>query len=141
MPVKLLPDAEALIGTYLRQHPDVQALGARVIGRTPKDTSEPWVRIQQFDNPAVGDSRTEHLIAWFGQFDCYAGKVGGQEEASLLTRTVRGALAVMHEASHDGAVVTGVRFVSCPRIPDEDFEPARERYLLSAEVFLHAVSA
>lgn len=134
----LTPDAELVIGAYLRSHPDIQALGARVVATTPDDTSEPWVKVMQLNAPAVGDSRTDHLIAWMGQFDCYAGKTGGQAEASELTRIVRAALAAMPESSVDGAVVTGVRFVSCPRLPDESFEPARERYPLTATIYLHS---
>lgn len=133
----MVPDGEAVIGDYLRNHAAVKALGARVLGQTPGDTTAPWVRVTQLDNPAVGDSRSEHLIEWFGQLDCYAGKDGGQAGASLLMRTVREALGVAYLADIEGAVVTGVRFVSCPRIPDTDFEPARERYALSVIAWMH----
>lgn len=133
----MIPDAEAVIGSYLRNHAAVKATGARVVGRTPSDTAKPWVRVTQLDAATVGDHRSEHLIEWFGQLDCYAG-TGGQEEASKVTRTVRAALAEMYAAPLSGVVVTGARFVSSPRLPDDDFEPARERYALSAIVWLHS---
>jgi Protein of unknown function (DUF3168) len=133
----MIPDGEAVVGAYLRSHSAIKALGARVVGKTPGDTTKPWVRVTQLDDPAVGDSRSEHLIEWFGQLDCYAGKDGGQQGASLLRRTVREALSVAYKADLEGAVVTGVRFTSCPRIPDTDFEPARERYALSIVAWMH----
>lgn len=132
----MIPDVEALVTSHLKAQSSISALGARIVGETPGDTSEPWVRVTQFDAPAVGASRTDHLIEWFGQFDCYAGS-GGQGEASALTRTVREALRLMPDASHEGGVVTGVRFVSCPRLPDQDFEPARQRFSLSAVIWVH----
>lgn len=133
----MIPDAEEVIGKYLRTHAAVKALGARVVPETPGDRSKPWAKVTQIDARAAGGSRTDHLIGWVGQLDCYAGAKGGQDEASLLTRTVREALRIAHLAEHDGAVITGVEFGSCPRIPDEDFEPVRERYALGVTVWMH----
>ncbi len=133
----MIPDGELIIGRYLREHPDIRALGARVVGKTPDDPSKPWIKLTQIDAPTVGNSRSEHLIAWMGQFDCYAGKEGGQAEASELTRKARALLAVANQVDHEGAIVTGSRFVSCPRIPDTAFEPARERFALTAVIYMH----
>jgi hypothetical protein len=133
----VIPDTEAILGSYLREHDAVKALGARVVPRTPSDTSAPWVKVTQLDAQAVGGHRSDHLIQWLGQFDCYAGS-GGQKEASAVTRTVRAALGELHDTDPEGVTVSGVRFVSCPRLPDgDDFEPARERYVLSAIVWMH----
>lgn len=128
----MIPDVEAIVTPYLKA-----ATKARVVGQTPNGTSASWVRVTQLDAPSVGDSRTERLIEWMGQFDCYAGRDGGQGEASELTRTIRAALVAMPGAALEGATVTGVRIVSCPRIPDTDLEPARERYALTAVLFVH----
>ena len=133
----MIPDGELIVGRYLREHPDVEALGAKVVATTPDDHDDPWCRIIQLDAHTVGDSRTEHLIEWMGQLDCYAGATGGQAEASILARTVRAALATMYEADHEGAVVTGARFLSCPRLPDLAWEPARERFALTTVVWMH----
>lgn len=134
----MIPDGEAILGRYLRQHHAVKALEAAVVSETPSDTSAPWVRIALVDDPPVGGHRFDHLIRWRGDFHCYAGAKGGQGEASLLRRTVRAALRDAPAASHDGAVVTGVDFITGPRLPDsDDFEPARQRYILTATVWMH----
>jgi hypothetical protein len=133
----MIPDAEAIVGAYLRAYADIKSLGARVVGATPKKKDTAWVQVTQIDYPAVDDHRAEYLLEWIGQFDCYAGKDGGQREASLLTRTVRQALSVMATETVDGAVFSGVRCLSSPRILDTDLEPARERYALTAAIYLH----
>ncbi|HET7588596.1 MAG TPA: DUF3168 domain-containing protein [Solirubrobacterales bacterium] len=133
----MIPNAEAILGAYLREHPAVEALKARVVPETPSSDVLPWVKVTQHDALAVGGSRTDYLIEWFGTFDCYAGTGGDQATASLLTRTVREALLLAPEASFEGATVTGVRFTSCPRLPDTYFEPAMQRYALSAIVWMH----
>lgn len=121
---------------YLREHDAVEALGARVVAKTPDNVETAWIRVTQLDDRAVGDSRSDHLIEFMLQLDIYAGRNGGQPEASLLNRTVREALKEM-PGEHDDAVVTGVRFVSAPRIPDDQFEPARERYARTIIVWAH----
>jgi hypothetical protein len=135
----VIPDAEAVATAYLSGRPEIQALGARVVGETPRSTADPWVRITQLDPRSADGGITDHLIACLIQFDCYAGDLqdGAHAEASLLTRTVRQALVEMNRATHSGAVVTGADIGSCPRLPDENFEPARERYSLTATLYMH----
>lgn len=135
----MIPDAEVILGRYLREHPAVKDLKARVVTKPPAETQLPWVRVVQLDAPAVGGSRAEHLIEWFGTFDCFAGQAGDEGLASRLVRTVRAALAELNdgEANPDGAIVNGVNFVSCPRQEDDSFEPAMPRYPLSTIVWLH----
>jgi hypothetical protein len=138
----LIPNAEAIVGDYLREHPDIVALDAHVAGTGPSDTKRPWVRVTQLDDPAV-DEISDHLIEYMLQLDCYAGGAAmeahsGQSEASLLSRTVRAVLKEMEAETVGGAVVAGVRFVSNPRIPDEAFKPARERFARTVIVWMHA---
>ena len=138
MTTPLVPDAEQIVGDYLRGHANIIALGSRIAGTTPTSTDRPWVRVTQLDAANEPGSRVEHLIGYPIQLDCYAGRDGGQEEASILVRTVRALLHAMPDHPHDEAVVTQVAIISCPRIPDQDLEPARERYALSALVRMHA---
>lgn len=138
---RLIPDAEKIVSRYLRVHPDVSTLGARIVGKSPDRRDTPWVRITQLDASNEPRSRVEHLISFLLQFDCYAGRDGGQPEASMLARTVRAALHAMPDARHEEAVVTQVTFTSMIRNPDLDIEPARERVILGAIVRIHAVSA
>lgn len=134
-----IPDIEAPLSAYLKAQSSVTSLKARVVGTTPSNTETPWVRIIQLDAKAVGGSRSEHLIDWMVQFDCYAGKTGGQKEASALTRAVRAELAALSEREAEGVVITGVEFLSCPRIEDTEIdEPARQRFALTARIWGHA---
>ena len=128
----MIPDVEKVITAYLEPH--LTALGAKVRGRTPSNTAAAWVRVTILDAPA---SFPDHLVDALVQFDCYAGKEGGQEEASLLARTVRAAIVDMPNASHSGAVVTGAAIVGYLRNPDTMFEPARDRYIITATVWMH----
>jgi len=136
----LAPYAEKVISDYLREDPGVAALvDRRVVGKTPASTDNPWVRVTELDDRAVGGSRSDHLHEFYFQFDCYAGKDGGQPEANLLKRTVRKALVEMSEADHEGAVVSGVDIRGSARLPDDDVdEPARERFVLTANVWMHS---
>lgn len=140
MSLALIPDCERLIGSWLRDHPDIEALQAKVAGTVPSDTKLPFVRVTQLDDRAV-DEISDRLIEYMVQLDCYAGSTAqlnhqGQAEASTLSRTVRAALLDM-VGVRDGATVTGVRFVSNPRVPDAAFEPARERFIRTVIVWAH----
>jgi hypothetical protein len=129
-----IPDGEAVVTAYLKQQTD-----QRVVGRTPDNRSAPWVRITLIDAPSAASSHPDHLIAFLFQFDCYAGdrEEGGQAEASSLVRSVRAALIDM-EGQFGEATVNGARIVSMPRVPDTSIEPARERFVLTARVYMHS---
>lgn len=138
MSITLAPDAEKIISGYLRTAPAMTALSARVVGKTPATTTDPWVRVTQLDDRAVGGHRSDHFHEFYLQFDCYAGHDGGQPEASTLARTVRALLVDAPAASLD-AVVNGVDIRSQARIPDSDVdEPARERFVITALVWMHS---
>ena len=135
----VIPDAPAIIGSILRNHPDVMDLDARVAGQIPKSFTKPWVKVTQLDATNVTGGQPEHLIEYYLQFDCYAGGTAdnAQEQASLIGRTIRAVLHDLTEQDIDGVVVTHVAFTSDARIPDEAFEPARERVVLDADVRMH----
>lgn len=131
-------DAEKLLSRHLREHPAIIDLDARVVGKTPSSTSTPWIKVVQIDGPQADPA--DHLTGYTLQLDCYAGSEGGQPEASQLARTVRGAVFEA-PGSHTEGVVTATRIAGAIRLPDTDFEPARERFVLTVEVWAHAVPA
>lgn len=137
----MIPDAEALVTDYLLTDDDVEALvDDRIGGRPPHSTAEPWLRITQIGSPTVAGDSTDHLVTAHLQIDCYGGSDPdtAQSEASALQRTVRAVLQGMPDDDHDGAVVSRVTFGNgAGRVPDPDFEPARERFILDAFVTLH----
>ncbi len=144
MSLPTIPDIELLAGAWLRTHPDIQAFDARVAGRTPSTHRKPWIRLTQLDADDDARSRVEHLIEYVLQLDCYAGEDAtkahtGQAEASALVRAARAVLKAQEGVARDGVVISKVTFQGMSRIPDTDFEPARERSILTATVRLHAL--
>lgn len=136
MTLALSPDVEKVVSRFIREHPDIIALGARVNAHPPSDTSSSaWVLVTQLDGPS--NLAPEHLVGAYLQFDVYATEEGGQPEVNLLARTLRAVLSVMKYSAHDGAVVTGVEINGDARIPDTDFEPARDRRAITATVWIH----
>lgn len=137
----MIPDIEKIVGAYLRDHDDIAALGAQVVGQTPRDTSGSWVRLTLLAAPD-NSSGAEHLIGFLVQLDCYSSEAGidgsQQKEASVLGRTVRAALKAMQGTTRDDAVITGVQFPGMLRLLDQDLESARERIVLTATIWAHA---
>lgn len=131
----MIPDIEKIVAAHLRDAAPITDLDARVVGKTPDTLTRPWVRVTQLDGSS--DAATDHLVGFLVQFDCYAGADGGQPEANLLARTVRLVLRDLRGPVTD-AVVTGVRVTGDARIPDDTFEPARERRVITAEIYAHA---
>jgi hypothetical protein len=141
MTLTLAPNTEALVASWLREHPDIAALGASVAGEVPRAATAPWIRVTQLAAPA----RLEHLFATTLQLDCYAGTTAmtehrGQMEAWQVKATTRAIL--LHEvkaSTRDDVVVSDVRIVGDFRSPDTTTEPARERYILTVTVHAHPV--
>ncbi len=134
----MIVDGEKLVGAHLRGHASITALSARVVGKTPSSTETPWIRLTQLD-ARNERSEHEHFLAYYLQLDIYAGETGGQPEAITLARTAREVLHGMQYATHTGAVVSAVSFTGMARIPDTDFEPARERIVLDTTVRIHPI--
>ncbi len=127
-------DVEAITTTYL----DGQ-IATQVVPEAPDDTSEAWVKVTLIDSGQIAAKDQDHFNVYYLQLDCYPSGDGveHQEEASDLCLEVREELAAMPAASHTGAVVTAVRFTGSRRMPDTEFKPPRQRYIVSADVYAH----
>lgn len=144
-PVDTLPDVEALVGGWLAGHSDVAAMDARVASSTPASMSRPWIRVTLLAPEDVAHG-LEHLVVFTLQLDCYAGAVAqaafaGRQEAWTLSARARAVLHAVKGSVGGGVVVTNVGFPGHVRVPDTTFEPARERYVLTVDVTLHALPA
>lgn len=128
----MIPDAELITTEYLKAQ-----TGHRVVGETPRNIEDPWVRLTQLDAGNESQSQPDHLIDFLLQLDCYAGVGGGQTEAHLIAGDIRAALHGM-PGVRGGATVTCVRFAGMPRIPDTALEPPRQRFILTAHVYMHS---
>lgn len=132
------PDIEVIVGRYLRADPAVDSVvDSRIGSKHPSVTTQPWVRLILIDDTQAPASSVLHLVTAHLQLDCYAGS-GGNTQASLIARTVRAALADMPNVEHDDAVIAHVR-TNLRRLPDPDFAPARERYIVTADVTWHPI--
>lgn len=125
----MIPDGELLTGTYLRANASVLALGTRIVSRIPGNTVGPWAKLTQLDARDVTGT-TERLVEFMVQLEVYATDV---PTVWTHARTMRAALKAMPGVRTHG-VVTAVRFTNMARIPDADFEPARERVILDTLV-------
>lgn len=135
----MIPFIEKIVGDFLRGRGDITALvGNRVATKTPGTLDKPWVRITLVDDPPVKGSTADHLIAFYLQLDCYAGKDGDQTLASTLARTVRSAIGVIDKADHEGAVVTGAKVNGSRPLPDTDLDETMDRYIVTVTIWAHA---
>lgn len=137
----MIVDIEKLVARYLRDNTDVEALGTRVRATTPSKSTggvaDPWVRVRMLDSRRI--TRSNWLINYLVQIDVYAGATGGQPEANLHARTIDAALDAMPGQHPDGVVTKAT--TSLTHLPDGDFEPARERVLITAEITAHPLRA
>lgn len=128
----MIPDAEAVVTAYL----DAE-LTTRIVPRTPSSTGDPWVRVTLlYDDSTDGgviDRSTEFTL----QLDCFAGRSGSQATAALIYRQVREAMTAI-TGVRSGVVVSGCEVVGAGRSPDTTFEPAMERYIATATVWMHS---
>ena len=132
MAVRLLPSAEVLAVAHLRSSADVSAIAGTRIGTELYAGSDPavWVSL------VSGEERVRnHLAAPVMDVRSYGGTKG---QADLLARTVHAVLHAMPETSHAAGVVTGVDTLTLPFwLPDDDFSPARPRYVGTYQLYVH----
>lgn len=131
----VLPDVELIVGKYLRSHPDISV---KVGSRLPANFADAWVKFTQLNATNHPTSPVEHLVIYDMQFDCYGSSgSNSQTEASALARAVRAALVDLPNQDLDDVVVTQAVVTSHIRLPDQAFEPYRERYIVDCEIRAH----
>ncbi len=129
-------DPEAVLIAYLRDSEDVALITEEVLGDTPTNISEPWVRVTMFDEASTHGRAVRHLLEVQFQIDCYAGKRGGQELASDLSAAIVDAIEAMPEATFEDAVVTATQSRR-RRNDDSSFKPPMHCYAVTATVWIH----
>lgn len=141
--LSLLPDFEAIVASYLLEYPDITGITTRIGTRTPPNTDQPWVRIRQLAEQPDRTSPALHNTEAYMQFDCYGSndRSSAHQEAVVLARVVQAALHVLPQVTDVDCVVSRVYFGSLSHVPDADFEPARERYILTAYIHAHPRSS
>lgn len=125
-------DVERLASAWLRTLDAITDLvGDRVFTVIPSDPVFPLVRITLVDERQVYQPR--HLTSTLLQIDVYGGP---KAEARAAADAVADSLADDFPGSHDLGVVTAAQ-CSLRYLPDTTYQPAKPRYVVSADIFSH----
>lgn len=146
--VALQPYMQKLVSDFLRDNLG----GTRVVAHPPAEDArdQGWVWVIQTTVEHNADDPADRLPGYLMTFQCYAGKDGGMPEAERLARTVEALLTKRFSGlfsapttADDPVVVSAAKVVSGPlSLPDDAaFEPARDRFVLDALIYAHAVNA
>jgi hypothetical protein len=130
-PLTLLPDVELLATIYLRTVGEITTLvGSRVGTSLPAEPQFPYLVVRRYGGlpPVPG-----HLDAARLQVDAW-GRT--KQEARYLAATAQAALHAMPQATHTGAVVTGVDDdLGLTWQPDPETDTPR--YIVGLAVYAH----
>lgn len=132
MPVRLLPDVEALVVECERAHTSITALvGTRVATELPAGVGQALTVLLVTGEELIRDHLDEQIV----QLSAWGGT---KAEANLLVRTARAVLLAAPDSTHARGVVTHVRTVAPPRwLPDDTISPTRPRYIADMGVTVH----
>ena len=134
----LMPDVVKLAVGFLRAQTEVTDLmGATTSarGRLDKNVQYPAVKVTRISSEPV-HNRPFLVERVRMQFDAYG---GNNREAERLAQNVRSTLmerGVGYEA--DGGWITKIIPVSMDDLPDEAFEPVKERYIVQMDIWVKA---
>lgn len=130
----LLPNVEALVSAFLRNHDAIIALiDDRVYTVIPSHSDWPLIRVGQYDDQPAGQ-RPLHHVAYSVQVEAFG---GSKAQAFTLANTARAALAAELTGAHAQGVVSGVDTRGMIDLPDESYSPAKPRWLFSLTVYAH----
>lgn len=134
MTLNLTPNTEALVSAFLRDQPEVQTLADdRCYTVIPKDATYPLLRVTLLlDQPTGGEPLW--LTAAQVQVEAFGGT---KAQAWTLAVTARSAISERLTGTHDEGVVTGVTSGPLLDLPDEDFTPAKPRFLFTSTLYVH----
>lgn len=131
-PLVILPNMEAVTSSFLREQPEIQALipdgdrDARAYTAIPKAATYPLIRVTLIVEEKM-TSRPLWVFRSTMQVEAYG---GNKAQAHQLARTAEGVIAArFDESDHGDFVCAGVDMGSIEDIPDDEFEPARPRFL------------
>lgn len=131
-PIRVLPNAEALLVAFLRADPDVSAIAGQrgYTAALPPDPDLPCFRVTRWGGvPAVGyplvlDTASMQVDAW----------ASTNTAAQALLATIRAVMAERMPGKHPTGVVTRVDFGPMSDAPDTTFDPPRPRYVADVTI-------
>lgn len=130
-PLVILPNMEAVLSQFLRDQPEVvDLIGDRVYTALPEGVTFPAVRVTQ-----ILDRKITTRPLWVAEFVMQVEAFGGSKaQAWTLAATCEGLIAARMVGTHPGAVVAGVDPGSLEDLPDDEYEPARPRFLFLSTI-------
>lgn len=137
-PLVILPNMEAVLSQLLRDQPEIEDLaGDRVYTAIPVGAGgDPLLRVTQ-----IGDEKLSTRPLWIVRTTLQVEAYGGSKaQASTLARTAEGVLALRGPGVHPPAVIVGVDLGAMLNLPDDEYEPARPRFLFSVTITAHPLS-
>jgi len=123
---------EALVSAFLRDQPELVDLVAdRVYTAIPKDATYPLVRVVQLlDTPAGAPL---YSVAFDMQVEAFG---GSKADAWRIASTARALIDARLLGDYPGfGVVNGSTPGALLDLPDEDFTPAKPRWLFSSTIY------
>lgn len=125
----MIPDSQRIVADFLREN------GIRAAVKPPSSTKTSWVMVTEIAAPQMPGSPADAIVTFIMQLDCYAGEdvrgeIHGAPEANDLCRTVRDLLQALPQEEIADADVSAVRVTNQFPQRDEDYKPARDRWIL-----------
>lgn len=133
MPIRVIPDPEALEVAYLKAHASITPLvGTRIATELPPNPVFPFLTV----GLAAGVEKDPgHLDEVYLDLSAWAVT---KAEANLLIRTARAVHLDADLVSHTRGVVSNPRTVMPPRwLPDESVNPPKPRYVTTVALTIH----
>lgn len=142
-PLVILPNVEAFTSQFLRDQPEVgDALTAAggdadgVFTAIPKRPTYPLVRVT-----AITENKLSTRPLWIFRATVQIEAFGGTKaQAHEIGRTCEGVMAARMIGVQDDAVVVGVDHGAFIDLPDETFEPAKPRWILTSTITAHPLA-
>lgn len=130
-PLYLPPNMEALVSSFLREQPELEALiGERVYTALPKTGRIfPLVKVTLLLSTPVGHPLW--AIGYEMQVDAWG---GSKEEAHRVANLCWALISNRLFGEYPDGVVNGVTAGSLRDLPDEDYDPAKPRFLFTSTI-------
>lgn len=136
-PLVILPNMEALLSQFLRDQPEiVDLVDDRVYTALPEGVTFPAVRVTQITDRKI-TTRPLWVAAFVMQVEAFG---GSKAQAWTLAATCEGLMAARLVGVHAGGVVAGVDPGGLEDLPDDEYEPARPRFLFTSTVTARPVA-
>ncbi len=138
-PLVILPNWEKVVTDFLRAQAELLArIGDRVYTAIPKGATYPLVRVTQITDEKMTSEPLWGVEAII-QVEAYGGT---KATASGVARLCEGLLAARVRGTYadENAVVSGFSGGGMQDLPDDEYEPAKPRFVFTCSIFGHPIT-